>query len=179
MADADDIWAAKSDEELLQAASELGEFTEEGERIIRAELRRRGLPPPDPAVGRCSRCGKAIFRTDHRDACTQCGEPFPSEITQTLRDDRAAVALVSVLRTSDAGLLGFAKSLLDSETIENFVRGEHVQDLFGVGRIGGYNYITGPAELWVRADDEERARQLLDGVSELPSDPAAGPNGDA
>lgn len=169
MAHADDIWAAKSDEELLQAASELGEFTEEGERIIRAELRRRHLPPPDPPLGRCSRCGKSIYRSDPLDSCTQCGEPIPSGFGEAPLDERAETALVSVLRSSDAGLLGFAKSLLDAESIESAVRGEHVQDLFGVGRIGGFNYITGPAELWVRADDEEKARQLLDGVSDHPS----------
>src|SRR6187399_1531242 len=89
------------------------------------------------------------------------------------------VELVAVLRTSGSGLIGFAKSLLESERIENFVRGESVQDLFGVGRLGGYNFITGPAELWVRADDEERARTLLDGLSEEPVNPSADPNGDA
>lgn len=55
-------------------------------------------------------------------------------------------------------------------------RGEGVQDLFGVGRVGGHNYVTGPAELWVRADDEERARLLLDGISELPVEPPDEPD---
>ena len=41
VADAKDIWAAKSDEALLEASEQLSEFTEEGGRIIRDELRRR------------------------------------------------------------------------------------------------------------------------------------------
>jgi hypothetical protein len=44
MADAEAIWADKADDELLEAAGELSEYTEEGERIILAELERRGLP---------------------------------------------------------------------------------------------------------------------------------------
>lgn len=179
MANADEIWAAKSDEELLEAARDLGEYTEEGERVIRAELRRRRLPPPDPPIGRCSQCGRSIFRNHRRDACAQCGEPFPSEVMQATGARGADVVLVSVLRTADAGLLGFATSLLQNEEIEHFVRGENVQDLFGVGRLGGYNFVTGPAELCVRADDEERARVLLEGLSDVPPEPAAGSDDDA
>lgn len=179
MADADEIWAAKSDEELLDAARELGEYTEEGERVIRAELRRRRLPPPDPPIARCSGCGRSIFRTRRRDECSQCGEAFSSEIMQAIGAQSPEVALVSVLHTADAGLLGFAKSLLENEEIEHFVRGENVQDLFGVGRLGGYNVITGLAELWVRADDEERARVLLSGLGEMRLEPSTDPNDDA
>jgi hypothetical protein len=176
MADADDIWAAKSDEELLEATRELDEYTEEGERVIRAELQRRQLPPPDPPIGRCARCGRSIFPNIRRDRCIQCGEPFPPEIMRALGAGSPEIALVPVFRTSDAGLMGLAKSLLENEGIENFARGENVQDLFGVGRIGGYNYITGPAELWVRAEDEERVRVLLDGFSAAPVEPSADPN---
>jgi hypothetical protein len=66
MEDAAAIWAAKSDDELLEASGELFDFTEEGERIIRAEIARRGLPRPDPPIGKCSRCGRSIQfkRTD-------------------------------------------------------------------------------------------------------------------
>ncbi len=46
MNDAERIWSEKSDEDLLDAAAELREYTEEGQRIIRAELKRRGLEDP-------------------------------------------------------------------------------------------------------------------------------------
>jgi putative signal transducing protein len=49
MTDIDQIWRDKSDDELLEASESLSDFTEEAERVIRAELRRRGLPEPEPA----------------------------------------------------------------------------------------------------------------------------------
>jgi hypothetical protein len=62
--------------------------------------------------------------------------------------------------------------LLEGEQIEYLIRGEGLQDLFGWGRVGsGYNIIVGPAEFWVRADDAERARALLE---ELEPPPSAG-----
>ena len=46
MSEAERIWRSKSDEDLVEAAAELGTYTEEGQRIIRAELKRRGLEDP-------------------------------------------------------------------------------------------------------------------------------------
>jgi hypothetical protein len=43
------IWREKTDGQLLDAASALGEYTEEGRRVILAEMARRGLEPPEPA----------------------------------------------------------------------------------------------------------------------------------
>ena len=43
MTEAERIWSGKSDEELIEAAAGLDQFTEEGRQIIRAELKRRGL----------------------------------------------------------------------------------------------------------------------------------------
>ncbi len=169
MTDAEAIWAAKSDEELLEAAGEVSGFTEEGERIIRAELKRRGLPTPAPPIGRCVRCGRAIGADASGDQCSQCGEPFPSDVLRDLGRDAPDIELVQVLRTGDSGLILLAKSLLDAEGIDHIVRGDSIQDLFGVGRLGsGYNYITGPAEFWVKADDAERARAVLDELSAAP-----------
>ena len=84
MADAEAIWAAKTDDELLEAAAELSEYTKEGERVIRAELERRGLPKPDPPIGKCSRCGRSIARNHPHDKCSQCGGAFPPEILRML-----------------------------------------------------------------------------------------------
>ena len=47
MTDAERIWREKSDDDLLVAAAELGTYTEDGQRIIREELRSRGLEDPD------------------------------------------------------------------------------------------------------------------------------------
>jgi hypothetical protein len=179
MSDAEAIWAAKTDDELLEAAEELAGFTEEGERIVRAELQRRGLPQPAPPIGTCSRCGRSIASIPPAGQCPQCGEPLPPEILAATGVQASEAELVPVLRTGDAGLIPLAKSVLEGEGIEYLVRGENIQDLFGLGRLGGYNYVTGPTEFWVHAEDAEHARTLLDGLTALPSEPAEGPSEDA
>jgi hypothetical protein len=113
--------------------------------------------------------------------CPKCGEQFAWHVTVCPTCDLDLVdrlgpeptpdaELARVLVTGDAGLIPLAKSLLEGEGIEYLVRGEGLQDLFGWGRVGsGYNYIVGPAEFWVRADDAERARTLLEGLDVRPS----------
>jgi hypothetical protein len=51
MKEAERIWREKSDEDLLDAAAELDDFTEEGRDVIRAELKRRGLEDPVEQAG--------------------------------------------------------------------------------------------------------------------------------
>jgi len=82
------------------------------------------------------------------------------------------VELVLVLSTGDAGLIAVAKSLLEGEKIDFFVRGDGLQDLFGLGRITGFSYAMGPAEFWVREADAGRARERLADLT--PSDEGSG-----
>jgi len=105
--------------------------------------------------------------------CPKCGEEFRSHVMICPTCDVDTVdrlpgpeptpdaVLVPLLTTGDAGAIAVAKSLLEAEDIDFFVRGDGLQDLFGLGRITGFNYAMGPAEIWVRADDQERARELL------------------
>jgi hypothetical protein len=82
--------------------------------------------------------------------------------------------LVRVFVTGDQGLIAIAHSLLDGQKIDYFVRGEGLQDLFGLGRATGYNFAMGPAEFWVRDEDVENARALLQDLiaaGEKPSEP--------
>ena len=79
MSESEEIWRAKSDDELLEAREDLSEYTEEGERIIRAELQRRGLPKPDPPIGSCPACGRPVAPHHQGDECAQCGEPLPPD----------------------------------------------------------------------------------------------------
>ncbi len=51
MSDIEKIWREKSDEDLLEAAAQLSDFTDEGQRVIRAELRRRGMEDPVEQAG--------------------------------------------------------------------------------------------------------------------------------
>jgi hypothetical protein len=48
MTGADQIWKAKTDEQLAEASTQLMTYTGEGETVIRAELKRRGIPDPPP-----------------------------------------------------------------------------------------------------------------------------------
>lgn len=78
--------------------------------------------------------------------------------------------LVRIFTTGDQGLIAIAKSLLEAEEIDFFVRGDGLQNLFGYGVVsGGFNFIVGPAEFWVREEDAERAVEVLQGLGEPPS----------
>jgi hypothetical protein len=69
--------------------------------------------------------------------------------------------MVVVMETSDPGLLAVVKCLLESAGIPFFAKGEFLQDLFGLGQIGGVNPITGPVEIQVPGEEADRARSLL------------------
>ena len=86
--------------------------------------------------------------------------PPPSRASEPEPD----AGLERVLATGDAGVIALARSLLEAEDIPYFVRGDNLQDLFGMGRLTAFNYAMGPAEFWVRADDASRARELLEGL---------------
>lgn len=74
---------------------------------------------------------------------------------------------VTVLSTGDQTLIAVAKSILEAAGIHYIVKGEKLQDLFGVGRIGwGFNPIVGPVEIQVTRDNEEKAKQLLEDLRE-------------
>ena len=48
LAELERLWAGKSDEALEEVAHNILDYTEEGQRVIRAELRRRSIPVPAP-----------------------------------------------------------------------------------------------------------------------------------
>lgn len=79
-------------------------------------------------------------------------------------DDRGDAALETVLATNDAAKIAVAKSMLEASGIECFTRGEGLQSLFGLGRIGGVNPVSGPVELQVAAGDLDQAREVLDAL---------------
>ena len=70
--------------------------------------------------------------------------------------------LVTVLASGDPVLMGIIESLLQSAEIPFTVKGEGLGDVMGLGRAGsGFNPITGPMELQVRAEDAEDVRLLI------------------
>ena len=67
MNEAEQIWRSKTKEQLSEAGDHLADYTEEGERIIRAELKRMGLPEPPPTLRPVEAQATAVTRR-YRDA---------------------------------------------------------------------------------------------------------------
>ncbi len=75
--------------------------------------------------------------------------------------------LVTVFAEGNSTQIIIAKLMLEANEIPFVVEGEGVQDLFGIGRLtGGNNFITGPVQIRVRAEDAERAREVLEEMLE-------------
>lgn len=71
--------------------------------------------------------------------------------------------LVTVFAEGNSTQIIIAKLMLEANEIPFVVEGEGVQDLFGIGRLtGGNNFITGPVQIRVRAEDAERACEVLE-----------------
>ena len=114
--------------------------------------------------------------------CPKCGEEYSWDVMVCPTCDVETVdrlpgpeptpdaELVPVLATGDAGVIAVAQSLLEAEKIDFFVRGDGLQDLFGLGRMTGFSFAMGPAEFLVRAEDADRARDLLDGLTAPPAE---------
>ena len=102
----------------------------------------------------------------HFESPTDAPEESEYDADQIASAPDPSIRLVPVFRTGEPTLIAIAKSLLEGEGIEYLVRSEPVQNLFGWGGLGaGYNIITGPAEFVVRADEAERAQELLQQLS--------------
>ncbi len=68
------------------------------------------------------------------------------------------IPLISLSGEAERIIIG---SLLDEHGIAYHVSNQTTQDLFGIGRFGGYNYITGPQKIMVTEQDAARARELI------------------
>jgi hypothetical protein len=93
--------------------------------------------------------------------CPVCDVDTVDELPRSGPAPAPDAKLVAVFATGDPGVIAIARSLLDGEKIDYFVRGEGLQDLFGVGRTNSYSFAMGPAEFWVREEDADNARTLL------------------
>jgi antitoxin component YwqK of YwqJK toxin-antitoxin module len=81
--------------------------------------------------------------------------------------ERGFVRFVTVYKTGDPAFIAFARSILQSEGIKYFIKGEGLQDLFAGGRLGtGFNPVIGPVEIQVDEKDVEKAKELLKQIEE-------------
>lgn len=116
----------------------------------------------------CPECG-----SEYRPGYTQCAdcavplvEPEPEE------GGEPDVELVKIFSATNAAVLPLVESVLIDAEIEFMTKGEALQDLFALGRLGlGSNNAIGPAEIWVRKDDEAEARSLIEMLEEPVAEP--------
>jgi DUF1009 family protein len=113
----------------------------------------------------CPRC-----RSEYVDGikeCPECGELLVEELTcdhkltQTKEFQHKPAhssKLVTVLATTDAGLLAVVKSILDEAGIKYFARNELIQNILPV-QSGAFCAVV---EIQVRPEDADDARALLD-----------------
>jgi hypothetical protein len=108
----------------------------------------------------CPNCGSEYREGFYE--CADCGvaltaEPPAPPAVEQVREP------VAILETGDPAEVAFVESLLQNAGIPVFKKGEGLQDLFGLGRMGvGFNPIVGPIVLLVPAEDAEAAVELLE-----------------
>jgi putative signal transducing protein len=104
----------------------------------------------------CPECGG-----EYRDGfleCADCGVALVEQLP--VADEPPVSDLVTVLETVDPAEIAFVESLFVEEGIPYFKKGESLQDLFALGRIG-VNAVTGPVLIQVPQEHAEAAMQLL------------------
>jgi hypothetical protein len=89
-------------------------------------------------------------------------------------EDDADLDLVSIFETSDVNVVAILKLVFEDAGIEVSIRNETLQDMI-YGRMGGFNPVVGPIQFWVRANDEEAARELIEETLEAPVEPPGAP----
>ncbi|HEX4962885.1 MAG TPA: DUF2007 domain-containing protein [Thermoanaerobaculia bacterium] len=110
--------------------------------------------------------------------CADCGVPLVEKLPEPEqeKDEFPDATLVTLLQTADPNELAFAEAVLTDAEIPFVKKGEGVQDLFALGRVGlGFNPLTGPIVLMVSEEHAEEAARLLeeseqaelDGMEEL------------
>jgi hypothetical protein len=120
----------------------------------------------------CPECGAEFV--EGVVTCYDCGVALVTGPPAPRKDEW--VELVTVLCTNNPAVIAVAKSLLEAADIQYVTKGEGLQDLFGLGRVGAYNPITGPVEIQVSADSEAEARTIL---AELEEEREVQSDGDA
>ena len=123
----------------------------------------------------CPECNVEYIDTAIR--CSDCDV----ELTwgPAIQEEHPDPKIETVYVTGDPALVAIVKSLLEDAEIEYFTKGYEIQDLIGIGGLGGLNYATGPVEFAVAGKDAPTARELLahldDPVPDEPPEEEPGP----
>lgn len=106
----------------------------------------------------CPECG-GEYREGFLE-CADCGVLLVKNPPEP--EQHPDLELVTVLETGDPALLAVAESLLIDAEIPYLKRGDFLQDLFALGRLGtGANPITGPVAVQVAKENADSALQVL------------------
>jgi hypothetical protein len=128
MHDAEAHWRGKRDEELAEAASQLSDYTEEGERIIRAELRRRGMAEPPPTA---RSLGDGSSPVDESQLVVVGMFPNPID-AELARSALQAADIESLVSADDAGGLRPSLWLSGVRLLVRSEDAEHAQEILGL-----------------------------------------------
>lgn len=107
----------------------------------------------------CPKC-RSEFEPGYTE-CAPCGVVLVEELPPPPQPEYQELKTVFV--ASNETDLMVAKSRLEAAGIPCFTT-NNMQDLFGLGRVAGYNLIIGPQELQVPPDELERATEVLKDV---------------
>lgn len=169
MTDGTAIWRGKSDNELLAASRSLFEYTEEGEQLIRAELSRRGLEQPPPAVAQCPRCNRSLHPNDPGDECAQCGEPF-SEATLALMGRASKVEEREPVERGDLVTVATFETLIDAELAKAALESGGIDASIVPDAFFRRSPTAAVVEVKVRQRDREDAEAFLADAEHQPRD---------
>jgi hypothetical protein len=105
----------------------------------------------------CPECNVEYIDTAIR--CSNCDVELT--LGPAIQEEHPDPKIETVYATGDPALVALVKSLLEDAEIEYFTKGYEIQDLIGIGRLGGLNFVIGPVEFVVAAEDAPTARELL------------------
>lgn len=105
----------------------------------------------------CPDCG-----SEYREGFVQCGDcEVPLVDGPPQEPEHPDLRFVTILETGDPGEIALAESILLEAEIPYFKKGDQIQDLFAMGRLG-FNPITGPVEIQVAEDNAAAAHEALE-----------------
>jgi antitoxin component YwqK of YwqJK toxin-antitoxin module len=111
----------------------------------------------------CPKCGAEYV--EDITVCSKCNAPLVAQPPDGI--EPGFIKFVTVYKTGDPAFIAFAKSILQSEGIQYYFKGEGIQDLFAGGRLGtGFNPAIGPVQIQVDEKDVEKAKELLKQIEE-------------
>jgi Putative prokaryotic signal transducing protein len=107
-------------------------------------------------------------RGEYREGFSECADCGGVALVESLPEPMEPEPfpegkLVTVLESGDPTELAFAEAVLGEADIPFVKRGEGLQELFALGRLGlGFNPITGPILLQVPEEHADAAARLLE-----------------